>query len=257
MNIILGILIPFAGTAAGAACVFFMKDRIQPLVQKMLLGFASGVMVAASVWVAADPCHGHGGGYGKICFCACGGRISAGNRISAADGSAGAPICTWITRAGGTEEQSEKDHHAGAGGDAPQHSGRNGGGRGVCGNAPGRRHDYGHRRVCPVHRNCHTELSGRRHYFHALEKRGAQPGKGVSVRSGIRDCGTPGAAVTVLLASYITPVLPYLLALQQGAMIYVVVEELIPSRRRENIPISAPSVRSGLCADDDPGRSLG
>ena len=49
MNIILGILIPFAGTAAGAACVFFMKDRIQPLVQKMLLGFASGVMVAASV----------------------------------------------------------------------------------------------------------------------------------------------------------------------------------------------------------------
>ena len=41
MNVMLGILIPFAGTAAGAACVFFMKDQLQPEVQKMLLGFAS------------------------------------------------------------------------------------------------------------------------------------------------------------------------------------------------------------------------
>ena len=55
MNIILGILIPFAGTAAGAACVFFMKNQIRPLVQKMLLGFASGVMVAASVWSLLIP----------------------------------------------------------------------------------------------------------------------------------------------------------------------------------------------------------
>ena len=35
MNVMLGILIPFAGTAAGAACVFFMKDQLQPQVQKM------------------------------------------------------------------------------------------------------------------------------------------------------------------------------------------------------------------------------
>ena len=50
MNILTGILIPFIGTTAGAACVFFLKDQLRPVVQKTLLGFASGVMVAASVW---------------------------------------------------------------------------------------------------------------------------------------------------------------------------------------------------------------
>ena len=54
-NLALGIMIPFLGTAAGAACVFFMKGQIRPLVQKMLLGFASGVMVAASVWSLLIP----------------------------------------------------------------------------------------------------------------------------------------------------------------------------------------------------------
>lgn len=68
MNIILGILIPFAGTAAGAACVFFMKDRIQPLVQKMLLGFASGVMVAASVWSLLIPAMDMAADMGKFAF---------------------------------------------------------------------------------------------------------------------------------------------------------------------------------------------
>lgn len=49
MEIFLGLMIPFFGTAAGAACVFFLKNQLKPLVQKALLGFASGVMVAASV----------------------------------------------------------------------------------------------------------------------------------------------------------------------------------------------------------------
>ena len=50
MNIFLGIMIPFAGTALGAACVFLLKNDIRAGVQKALLGFASGIMVAASVW---------------------------------------------------------------------------------------------------------------------------------------------------------------------------------------------------------------
>ncbi|MDD3220500.1 MAG: ZIP family metal transporter [Lachnospiraceae bacterium] len=49
------LLIPFVGTTLGAACVLFMKDQINPLVQKGLLGFASGVMVAASVWSLIIP----------------------------------------------------------------------------------------------------------------------------------------------------------------------------------------------------------
>lgn len=55
MNILLGILIPFIGTALGAGCVFFVRNKINPIMQKTLLGFASGVMVAASVWSLLIP----------------------------------------------------------------------------------------------------------------------------------------------------------------------------------------------------------
>ena len=51
----LGILLPFAGTALGSACVFLMKDSIAPRLQKTLTGFAAGVMVAASVWSLLIP----------------------------------------------------------------------------------------------------------------------------------------------------------------------------------------------------------
>ncbi|MCC8045237.1 MAG: ZIP family metal transporter [Clostridiales bacterium] len=50
-----GLLLPFAGTTLGAACVFFLKNELKAGVQKTLLGFASGVMVAASVWSLLIP----------------------------------------------------------------------------------------------------------------------------------------------------------------------------------------------------------
>ena len=49
------LMIPFLGTALGSAFVFFMKQDMPPVVQKILLGFASGVMVAASVWSLIIP----------------------------------------------------------------------------------------------------------------------------------------------------------------------------------------------------------
>lgn len=55
MEVFWGLMIPFIGTAAGSACVFFLKGELKPLVQKSLLGFASGVMVAASVWSLLIP----------------------------------------------------------------------------------------------------------------------------------------------------------------------------------------------------------
>lgn len=54
-NTIIGLLIPFLGTTLGAALVFFMKDKINLKIEKMLLGFASGVMIAASVWSLIIP----------------------------------------------------------------------------------------------------------------------------------------------------------------------------------------------------------
>ena len=54
-NTLIGILIPFAGTALGSAMVFFMRKEMNERLQKMLLGFASGVMIAASVWSLLIP----------------------------------------------------------------------------------------------------------------------------------------------------------------------------------------------------------
>lgn len=54
-EVIQGILIPFLGTALGAACVLFMKNTLNILLQRVLTGFAAGVMVAASIWSLLVP----------------------------------------------------------------------------------------------------------------------------------------------------------------------------------------------------------
>ncbi|MDE6295804.1 MAG: ZIP family metal transporter [Muribaculaceae bacterium] len=54
-GLIIGLLLPFAGTTLGAACVFLMKNRIPTRIQKILTGFAAGVMVAASIWSLLIP----------------------------------------------------------------------------------------------------------------------------------------------------------------------------------------------------------
>ena len=55
LQVLLGLLIPFAGTTAGSACVVFMKNELKDKVQRALTGFASGVMVAASIWSLLIP----------------------------------------------------------------------------------------------------------------------------------------------------------------------------------------------------------
>ena len=51
----LGILIPFIGTCLGSFFVFFLKKEINPNFQKIMTGFASGVMIAASIWSLIIP----------------------------------------------------------------------------------------------------------------------------------------------------------------------------------------------------------
>lgn len=63
-----GILIPFLGTSLGAACVFFMKKTLSDTVQRALTGFAAGVMVAASVWSLLIPAIEQSVGMGKFAF---------------------------------------------------------------------------------------------------------------------------------------------------------------------------------------------
>ena len=68
METFLGILIPFLGTALGSACVFFMKKSLGDLVQRSLAGFAAGVMVAASIWSLLIPAIEQSEGMGKLSF---------------------------------------------------------------------------------------------------------------------------------------------------------------------------------------------
>lgn len=70
MNVdtLLGVLIPFLGTSAGAACVFFMKKELSRTVQRALTGFASGVMVAASIWSLIIPAMEQSEPMGSLAF---------------------------------------------------------------------------------------------------------------------------------------------------------------------------------------------
>ena len=63
-----GIIIPFLGTALGSACVFFMKKELGRTVQRALTGFAGGVMVAASIWSLLIPAMNLSAGKGRLAF---------------------------------------------------------------------------------------------------------------------------------------------------------------------------------------------
>ena len=68
IEVLRGICIPFLGTMLGAACVFFQKNDMHPLVQKVLTGFAAGVMVAASIWSLLIPAMDQAESMGKFAF---------------------------------------------------------------------------------------------------------------------------------------------------------------------------------------------
>ena len=68
LEVLQGIMIPFVGTSLGAACVLFMKKGLNPLVQRVLAGFAAGVMVAASIWSLLIPAIEASEHMGKLSF---------------------------------------------------------------------------------------------------------------------------------------------------------------------------------------------
>ena len=67
-TILTGLMIPFIGTAAGAACVFFLKKELKATVQRALAGFAAGVMVAASIWSLIVPAIEQSEDKGRLAF---------------------------------------------------------------------------------------------------------------------------------------------------------------------------------------------
>ena len=67
-DIIIGLLIPFIGTSLGSACVFFMRKEMNRMLQRALTGFAAGVMVAASLWSLLIPSMEQSEGMGRLSF---------------------------------------------------------------------------------------------------------------------------------------------------------------------------------------------
>ncbi len=68
MDLVIGLAIPFLGTTLGSAMVFLMKNKIDNKIEKLLLGFASGVMIAASIWSLLIPAIEMSESQGKIAW---------------------------------------------------------------------------------------------------------------------------------------------------------------------------------------------
>ena len=228
MNLLIGIMIPFVGTALGSACVFFLKHEMKPFLQKILLGFASGVMVAASVWSLLIPAMNMSEGMGKLAF------------IPAAVGLLlGMAFLLLMDRV---------IPHLHLGSDEPEgaHSSLS---KSMMLIFAVTLHNFPEGMAVGV--VFAGMLEGRAGITLAgafalaigiaiqnfpegaiismpLKGTGISRGKAFlyGAASGIVE--PLGALLTIWLASYIEPVLPYLLAFAAGAMLYVVVEELIP-----------------------------
>ncbi|MDO4339433.1 MAG: ZIP family metal transporter [Eubacteriales bacterium] len=228
MNIFFGLLIPFLGTALGAACVFFMKNELKPLVQKSFLGFASGVMVAASVWSLLIPAMDMSEGMGRLAFVPAavgfclgigflllmdhavphlhiGSEESEGPKVALKKTTM---LVLAVTLHNIPEGLSAGAVFAGAvtGSDTVTMAGAFTLAVGIA------IQNFPEGAIISMPLRGAGVSRGRAFLYGAL--------------SGIVE---PIAGVfTLLLASYVAPVLPYLLAFAAGAMIYVVVEELIP-----------------------------
>lgn len=228
LKIIIGIVIPMLGTVAGSSMVFFMKKDIRPTLQKALLGFASGVMIAASVWSLLIPSIDMAAESGNIAW------IPA--------------VIGFLLGIGFLLALDSLIPHLHVNSDKPE----------------GRKTRLGKSLMLVLAVTLHNipegmavgvVFAGAAGGNAALSSAGAfalavgiavqnfpegaiisMPliGSGLSKRkafsygvlSGVVE--PIGAMLTILLTSYTTPVLPYVLSFAAGAMIYVVVEELIP-----------------------------
>ncbi|MCQ2101796.1 MAG: ZIP family metal transporter [Fibrobacter sp.] len=244
LPIIYGIGIPFLGTVLGAACVFFMKGELRPKVRRGMMAFAAGVMVAASVWSLLLPSIESSAEYGKLAFMPpvagfwagilllflidkitphlhLGSSDPEGPRVkmkrttmlalavtihNIPEGMAiGVVFAGWLAGAGAVAGASvEGAANAVAGGISLASAVAVSVGMALQ-NFP-----EGAIISLPLRAEGETRLKA----------------FGLGFVSAVAEAGA--AVVTVLLASFLIPAMPYLLSLAAGAMIYVVVEELLP-----------------------------
>lgn len=233
MNVFFGMMIPLMGTTAGAACVFFMMGQMRLNVQKALLGFASGVMMAASVWSLIIPSITMAEGMGTLAF------------IPAAAGFfAGIALMLLLDHLvpeiyQGDEKGQEKGRSFSKTAmlilAVTIHNIPEGMAVGVIFAGV----LSGHAGIVMADAFALSVGIAIQNFPEGAIVSMPLKGEGKSRRKAFL-CGAAsgaveplGAALTILLSAFITPVLPYLLSLAAGAMVYVVVEELVPEASRE------------------------
>lgn len=227
-SIAIGLTLPFAGTLLGAACVFLMRKSMPAQLQKTLMGFAAGVMVAASVWSLLIPSiemSGHEG-FMKVVPAMCG-FIVGMTFLLLLDIFVPHQHIDSNTSEGPKSRLSRTTKLAFA---VTLHNIPEGMAVGVV-------------LAAALEQNQYIPMAGAIALSIGIAIQNFPEGAIVSMPlradgnsrlksfmiGGLSGAVEPIAAVvTMLLASVIVPVLPYLLAFAAGAMMYVVVEELIP-----------------------------
>ena len=228
MQVFVGIMIPLLGTTLGAACVFFLKNQIRPRVQKALLGFASGVMVAASVWSLLIPAMDMAADMGKGAFIPAAVGFLLGMGFLLLMDHVIPHLHLGSTECEGPHCKLKKTTMLVLA--VTLHNIPEGMAVGVvfAGMLTG---EVGMSMAAGLALSIGIAIQNFPEgaiISLPLKSEGSSRGRAflAGMFSGIVE--PIAAAVTILLASFITPVLPYLLAFAAGAMVYVVVEELIP-----------------------------
>lgn len=228
MEILTGVTIPFLGTALGAAMVFFMKNKMNNKVEKLLLGFASGVMIAASIWSLINPSIDMAEEQGKIAW------------IPAAVGFILGVLFLLILDSIVPHLHLETDKPEGIKSKLKRttmlvlavtlHNIPEGMAVGVAlaGGLMGNESISMAGAFALAIGIAIQNFPEGAIISMPLKAEGISKGKAFmyGTLSGIVE--PIAAIITILLASFIVPILPYLLSFAAGAMIYVVVEELIP-----------------------------
>ena len=226
--VIYGLLIPFAGTSLGAACVFFLKRELGDRVQRGLTGFASGVMVAASIWSLLIPAMEQSAGVGGWAFLPAVTGFWAGILFLLGLDHLIPHLHQRSQQAEGPRTQLQRSTMMVLA--VTLHNIPEGMAVGV---------------VCAGYLAGDTEITAMgvlalslgiavqnfpEGAIISLPLRSEGNKRGKSFALGVLSGAVEpvGAILAIALASIVTPILPYMLAFAAGAMIYVVVEELIP-----------------------------
>ena len=229
MELFSGIMIPFLGTTLGAASVFFLKQEIRPLVQKALLGFASGVMVAASVWSLLIPSMDMSESMGKFAFVPAAVGFLMGIFFLLAMDKLIPHLHLGETKPEGRNSNLKKTTMLVLA--VTLHNIPEGMAVGVV--FAGMLADnveisFAGAMALSIGIAVQNFPEGAIISLPLRSENGVGKGKAFAYGTLSGAVEPLGALITVLLFRFINPVLPYLLAFAAGAMIYVVVEELIP-----------------------------